>query len=74
MWYGKDDHTTILINWLEKKFGKGCVRVLVFESQKERDRFDKNIRPELINLFKSKIAIKELPEEARSLVVEEFFK
>lgn len=70
----KDDHTTILINWLEKKFGKDCVRVIVFKSQRDREGFDKNIRPELISRLKGKIVVKDLPKEAKSLVVEEFFK
>jgi len=70
----KNDHRTILINWLEKKFGKDRVKVIVFKLQRDREGFDKNVRPELIGHLKDGIIIKDLPKEAKSLVVKEFLK
>jgi len=67
----KDDHPTILMNWLKKYFGKDSVILVGFRSQKDRDYFDKNLRPMII---KDKLVIKKLPEEAKSVAVDAFLK
>jgi len=67
----KDDHPTILINWLKKYFGKDSVFLVGFNSQKDRHYFDKNIRPMII---RDNLVIKKLPEEAKSVAVNAFLK
>lgn len=67
----KDNHPTILMNWLKKYFGKDSVILVGLRSQKDRDYFDKNLRPMII---RDKLLIKKLPEEAKSIAVEEFIK